>query len=306
MVWFSYHGGHSGEFCGHAKDTLEQIVQRAIEAGFTHYGLSEHSPRYETTRLFPENPRESPRIPEEREWGVQGLVDRFEAYATEARRLKRVYSDRIELVLGFETEKLPDADWATVMRELRARHGFEYMVGSVHHLDRGWVDFSAEETRQLADECGGAIPMHQRYFDSVRELVTTLRPEVVGHLDLIRKFDGMNARFEDALWPHIDAALEAVYAVDGRLGVNCGAYRRGLSPVYPLPEILARAREIGVRVTLGDDGHGIETVGAGLQASLQTIAKAGYREVDDLAFDPGEARLRWHVAPIDAVRPSSR
>lgn len=44
MVWFSYHGGHSGEFCAHATSTLEEVVDTAIERGFTHYGLSEHCP----------------------------------------------------------------------------------------------------------------------------------------------------------------------------------------------------------------------------------------------------------------------
>jgi hypothetical protein len=46
MVWFSYHGGHSGEFCAHAKSSLEEVVDTAIARGFIHYGLSEHCPRY--------------------------------------------------------------------------------------------------------------------------------------------------------------------------------------------------------------------------------------------------------------------
>ena len=52
MPWFSYHGGHSGEFCKHAKGGLEAVVQRAIEAGFSHYGLSEHVARYRDEDLF--------------------------------------------------------------------------------------------------------------------------------------------------------------------------------------------------------------------------------------------------------------
>ena len=54
MVWFSYHGGHSGEFCGHAKGQLSAVVQAALERGFTTYGLSEHAPRYELQHLYPE------------------------------------------------------------------------------------------------------------------------------------------------------------------------------------------------------------------------------------------------------------
>ena len=28
MPWFSYHGGHSGQFCRHAKDMLAAVVER--------------------------------------------------------------------------------------------------------------------------------------------------------------------------------------------------------------------------------------------------------------------------------------
>ena len=45
---------HSGQFCKHAFSTLEEVVLRAIEVGFTHYGLSEHMPRYNPGDLYDE------------------------------------------------------------------------------------------------------------------------------------------------------------------------------------------------------------------------------------------------------------
>lgn len=45
---------HSGQFCKHAFCLLEEVVVRAMEAGFTHYGLSEHMPRYEIEDLYEE------------------------------------------------------------------------------------------------------------------------------------------------------------------------------------------------------------------------------------------------------------
>lgn len=45
---------HSGEFCLHAKGTLEEVVQEAIAQGFTTFGLSEHVPRYKREHLYPE------------------------------------------------------------------------------------------------------------------------------------------------------------------------------------------------------------------------------------------------------------
>ncbi|KAL2165096.1 hypothetical protein VTH06DRAFT_392 [Thermothelomyces fergusii] len=51
---FTMHS-HSGQFCpGHAKDQLEDVILRAIEAGFTTIGLTEHMPRTELSDLYPE------------------------------------------------------------------------------------------------------------------------------------------------------------------------------------------------------------------------------------------------------------
>lgn len=48
------HHSHSGQFCRHAKDNLEDVVKEAIRQGFTTFGLSEHAPRYREQDLFPE------------------------------------------------------------------------------------------------------------------------------------------------------------------------------------------------------------------------------------------------------------
>ncbi len=291
MPWFTYHSGHSGQFCRHAENSLEDIVQCAIARGFTHYGLSEHSPRYEEVDLFPE----------EVDGGVAGLHRLFDEYVVEARRLQEAYADRIELLVGFETEKLPRDNWADTMRGLRERHGFDYIVGSVHDLEGRWVDFSEEITAELASACGGVVEMQKLYFDSLCELIVTLRPEVVGHVDLIRKFDGMDVELDPALSSHVERALEATRSVDARLDVNAGAHRHGLSPVYPLPTILKRAREMGVGVTLGDDAHGVASVGDGLDVCVGKIADAGYRQIDFLTKRSGE--VVWESAEISSVKP---
>lgn len=51
------HHSHSGQFCAHARGTLEEVVTEAIRAGFSHYGLSEHVPRYQLDDLYPEEVR---------------------------------------------------------------------------------------------------------------------------------------------------------------------------------------------------------------------------------------------------------
>jgi histidinol-phosphatase (PHP family) len=293
MPWFSYHGGHSGQFCRHAKGGLEAVVLRAIEAGFTHYGLSEHSPRYRREDL----------LAGEEDLTPADLATTFEAYVAEARKLRARVAGQIDLLVGFETERLPPDNWVGRMSELRARFEPDYIVGSVHDVDGLVIDYTPDATREVADAKGGMESLRLQYFDAVKDLVSTLKPEVVGHIDLIRKFDGHNPSFSAQVYRRIDEALEAVKSVGGVLEVNCATHRRGLGPVYPLPPILERARSMGIGVTLGDDGHGAHDVGVGLDASMRAIAAAGYAEVHYLAKPGDEVELR--SAPIDEVRPRS-
>jgi len=51
---FTMHS-HSGQFCpGHAKDQLEEIVQRGLALGFSTMALTEHMPRTSIDDLYPE------------------------------------------------------------------------------------------------------------------------------------------------------------------------------------------------------------------------------------------------------------
>jgi histidinol-phosphatase (PHP family) len=257
MPWFSYHGGHSGQFCRHAKGDLERVVARAVEAGFTHYGLSEHSPRYRPIDLFPGEEDLTP----------DDLVHIFEAYQSRAHELRAQYAGKLDLLIGFETERLPPDCWAQRMRDLRAQFTPDYIVGSVHDVDGHVIDFSPEQTARVAEAIGGVELLQKKYFDAVKDLVTQLRPEVVGHIDLIRKFDGPTPSFSPAVYKHIDGALEAV-------------------------------RSVG-----GDDSHGAHDVGVGLDASMRAIAGAGYTEVHYLAKPDQQVSLR--KAPIGDVRPAT-
>jgi histidinol-phosphatase (PHP family) len=292
MVWFSYHGGHSGEFCGHAKGQLASVVQAALDAGFTTYGLSEHAPRFLPEHLYPDEHDLSP----------ADLQVMFRRYVESALELRQRYEGRLELLIGFETEALPVADWPERMAALRRSAPFDYIVGSVHSIGNTWIDLNPETTERAALENGGSEALRQAYFDRLAELVQTLRPEVVGHVDLIRRFEAPDFRFSVQSMQHAERVLDAALASGSALEVNAAPFRRGFGPVYPGPQVLARARLLGVPVTLGDDSHGPDGVGVGLDACLEAIAAAGYREVHYLTRRDGEVVLAR--APLADVHPS--
>lgn len=281
MVWFSYHGGHSGQFCGHAKDTLREVVEKAIEVGFSTYGLSEHCPRVRQQDLYPEEAALTP----------QDLQERFSSYIQEARKLQAEYRDRIELLVGFETEALPEDSWPQLMASVKAQHDFDFFIGSVHSVAGVFIDFTPETTEHLAQRLGGWDALCTAYYDEVANLVTTLEPPVVGHIDLIRRFRGEAVQYGASVWPSIRRALQAVKDVGALLELNATPVRRQFGPLYPSLEILNSAHQMNIPITLSDDSHGVASVHGGLDACVSTAALVGYRELHYLTKrtdNPGE------------------
>lgn len=294
MVWFSFHGGHSGQFCRHAKGNLSEVVDAALARGFTTYGLSEHCPRVESGHLYPEEGDLQP----------SDLERLFSDYFDEASRLRDKVNTQMEILIGFETEALPSPGWAALMRRLRRSRSFDYIVGSVHSVNGIWIDYSEEQTLRAQEQCGGTIALEAAYFDQLTDVILTLEPEVVGHVDLIRRFRGTSVEFGAATMRRIERVLEAAKSVGACLEVNAAPVRKNFGPVYPGPQILKRAREMEVAVTLGDDSHGPADVGNGLQASLDAIAVAGYSEVHYLTRKNEGVELV--AAPLSAVMPHHR
>ncbi|HEX2163840.1 MAG TPA: histidinol-phosphatase HisJ family protein, partial [Thermoanaerobaculia bacterium] len=230
----SLHGGHSGQFCGHAAGTLEEVLEAAVAAGFRVYGVSEHAPRSDERFLYQE----------ERDHGfdVARLVRDFEEYAAESRRLVPLFAGRLTVLRGFEAEVVPEATWAAEMAEHRRRHGLDYVVGSVHHVDGHVIDGRPDELAAAIASRGGLEAVAVAYYRALAAMVETLRPEVVGHFDLVRKLAAPFGAVDTpaARRAALDA-LDAVAAAGSVLDVNTAGLRTGVGHPYPAPWIVREA-----------------------------------------------------------------
>jgi histidinol-phosphatase (PHP family) len=263
----SIHGGHSGQFCTHGRDTLEQIVRAYIDAGFVWVGLTEHMPPASEKFLYPD----------ELDAGltVAAMQARFGAYMAEARRLQRKYADRIGIFVGFETEACSGALEQAIA--LRRRCAPDYVVGSLHHVDDRAIDYSPEMFQIVVAAAGGIEALYTRYFDQQYALIERLRPEVVGHFDLIRLFDPDYPRHlaMPAVWARIRRNLELIRRLDLILDYNLAALKKGQAEPYVSRPILELARDLGIALVPGDDAHSVDTVGLHLARGIELLQQAG-------------------------------
>ena len=90
----SVHGGHSGQFCSHAEDTLEDIIREYIRHGYAWVGITEHMPPEKDELSYPEEA--------EAQLSAVDQQFRFAGYIATCRRLQDKYASKITMKLNAE------------------------------------------------------------------------------------------------------------------------------------------------------------------------------------------------------------
>lgn len=263
----SAHGGHSGPFCGHARGSLESILDAYVRRKFAWVGITEHMPPVHARFMYPEEAAAGE--------SVQSLRRRFGRYMAACRRLQKDYSDRIRIYVGFETEAFSGALQSAM--ELCREYRPDYIVGSVHHVNDVGFDLSPEAYRTAVEKAGGIDELYRRYFDRQYEVITRLRPQVVGHFDLVRIYDPeYRSRLAQAnLQEPLQRNLNAIRQLGLALDVNMRAFLKGFAEPYPAIPILERAIDLGIALLPGDDSHDVQSVGAHLDDGLRILQALG-------------------------------
>ena len=268
ITFVSVHGGHSAEFCSHAEDTLEEVIEAYIDRGFSWVGITEHMPSIRDD-LVPD---------EEKGAGLdaQGMYDRFSHYIATCRELQRKYSSNLEIFVGFETETCEG--YESFVGNLSNEFKPDYIVGSVHHVGDVSIDTSRELYGKVADDRGGIDALYCAYFDQQYEMIQALHPAVVGHFDLIRIFDpDYRARLERPdIRKRIERNLAVVAELDLILDFNVRAMTKGQPEPYIATSILQRALDLGIAVVPGDDSHGARSVGRYCDEGVRILQEIGF------------------------------
>lgn len=280
----SVHGGHSGQYCDHARDTLAEIVAAYHAAGFACVGLTEHMPPWDDSGLYPDEVA----LGRSAGW----MEARFALYVAEARGLKREYKDRMSILVGMESEWYPGCEkWVA---ELREYHSLDYVVGSVHHVQGICFDFSRESYTRAVTGCGGLTELYVAYFNAQYEMMLAIRPEVVGHFDLIRIHDPhyLKTLAEPEVWERVLRNLEWIQGAGAILDVNARALLKGQPEPYVCAPILDAAARMGIAAAYGDDAHGVTDVGFGLERVEELLAGRGMKRAGNLQFPGAKASRR--------------
>ena len=256
-----YHTHH--ERCGHAIGKLEEYVQRGVELGLEQLGLSDHLPliHVDPAQYYPEMAMPLAELPR---------------YVEECFALKERYRGVIELRVGLEADYIEG--YEEVIRDLLAPYPWDYLIGSVHFLG----EWDITDFRQVQGwEGQDVLEVYRRYYDAVRKSAASGLYDIIGHIDVIKRF-GYVPITEEGQAEVRELELDAlkVIALSGiAMELNASGLTKPCKEMFPAPHVLKKAFELGIPLTLGSDAHDPAKLGDGLPEARRVLWETGYREL---------------------------
>ena len=239
------------------KNSLEDMVKKAIEKNFTVLGFSGHSyiPKDEDCMSI-ECTKEDKR---------------------EVLRLKEKYKDSITIYLGLEQDI-----------RLRDPHpeDYDYMIGSMHFLSRNdtyiAVDYDESVIRNMLETWydNNFLKLAAEYYEQMKVMATWDEVDIIGHVDLLTKYNEEqifisfdNKEYVKLACDTIDILIHAGKIFE----VNTGAIGRGYRKTpYPYKNLLQHIHDKGGKILLNSDCHNKDYLDIGYEQSMRLIKDCGF------------------------------
>lgn len=245
------------------REDPESYIKAAVLKNFKVFGFSAHAP-----------------IPYDSGWNMK--EEDFDLYIHTSRMLKEKYKDSIQIYTGLETDFFPGCtDW-------RNKRGIDYTIGAVHFLvneETGAfmpVDGNRHEFEETLRSFGGDIHAFIRaYYGKVREMLLKMPPNIVAHLDVIRKNNSNNAYFseDDEVYRNeVYNTLEIISLTHCIVEVNTGGISRGyVNTPYPSRWILEACLDMDIPIMLNSDTHHPDTIDFYFSEACEMLRSIGFR-----------------------------
>jgi histidinol-phosphatase (PHP family) len=243
---------------------LEDYVQAAVAKGFSVLGFSAHAPV-----LF------------QSDWNMN--PSRFPEYVAAALALKEKYRELIEIYTGLE------ADYYKGCTDWRNKKGIDYTIGGMHFIQNPETglyltfDGNHQEFEHVLDDIyeGRITALVEGYYGLVREMLMKMTPNIVAHLDVIKKNNASGRYFDEKdEWyrDEVMKTLEVISLTHTIVEVNTGGMARGYTrEPYPSRWILEECLAMDIPVMVNSDTHHPDTIDFYFDESYQLLREIGYK-----------------------------
>ena len=241
-------------------NTPEEIVLYAIDKGFSSIGFSGHGYTPFDLRYCMKN--------------TAGYID-------EISRLKDEYGKKIQIYCGIEEDAFAYTD----------RNAFDYIIGSSHYFNVNGTYYPIDSDYEYFKKCLEVFnydikELSETYYSAFVNYITVRKPDIVGHFDLITKFDEIdvqrflnNSEYISVAEKYINIATDN----DVIFEVNTGAISRGFRKApYPAENLLYILKSKDSKLILSSDSHSAETLNAHFDEAVSLLRDIGFKYVYEL------------------------
>ena len=206
-------------------------------------------------------------------------------------KLKTEYKGKVDILCGIEWDLLSEDK----------RTGYDYWIGSAHHLygkNTGKyyeIDFRPQDLHDCIydDFDGDPLAAVEAYFAEV-EKVAAMGPDILAHIDLIKKLNAAGEFFDEESSRYKAAALKALNAAKEHgclLEVNTGGVYRGYrKDFYPGAWLLGEWQKMGGKVIITSDAHDVDSLTFGFDEAAAAVKAAGFKSVEVLTVNGFETQ----------------
>ncbi len=243
-------------FCdGH--DTPEEIVLAAIEKGFSALGFSGHAYT---------------------DFDTSYCIKDETGYIKEVKSLKEKYQDKIEIYLGTEEDMFSPID----------RTKYDYIIGSCHYAKIEGKYYPLDCKHAIIQEAldalhGSPLTLAEQYYSTFCEYILTRKPDIIGHFDLITKYDERetplfltNPDYEHLAEQYLKTAIKSNCIFE----INTGAIARGYRTTpYPYLNLLYLLKKENAKIILSSDCHNKKDLDKNFDETKQNLRDIGFNEI---------------------------
>lgn len=252
---------HSHTSASHGQHSVAEMYAAAQARGLAVFGFSEHSPR----------PKEYSYPAEYREH----LLASFASYVREVEALRSA-PGKPRVLLGMELDWFPAE--RPFMEAAIAAYPFDYLIGGIHFLGSWGFDFTRDDWNISPQQC---FVRYENYFRTLRDMAESRLVNIVAHPDIIKLFTVEVFRLWIAEQEHQDLVATALVAIRDAgmaLEISSAGLRKPCQEIYPGPEIMRLAADLGVAISFGSDAHCINTPAFAFDQLADYARSYGYTE----------------------------
>ncbi len=229
---------------------MEDMVTKALELGLDEITFTEHV-----------------------DYGVKwDLNCDYKAYFQEINKLKGRYGNRLTIRAGIEFGV--QMEYISRFQKDFQTYPFDFVILSNHQIgNREFWNYDFQQGKSQEE-------FHRAYYEAILQVITSYKDySVLGHLDMIKRYDQYGSYPDEAVMDIIEKILRQVIADGKGIEVNTSSFRYGLGDLTPSGAILKTYLLLGGTIlTMGSDSHEPQHLADHFTEVREALNKLGFRQ----------------------------